>query len=573
MIQRHRNQSAVLSIFFAVLFLSLAGCAPPKSQFRNSFVPPHPRPLVADDLTLDPPEVSADLYSKEQPNFLPAALVTPRSSDVEARLRRSEDHYRSGQRAYQQGDVDAARSEFDYAVDLLLTATATGPDRQRIERRLEQMVDEIYRYDVNGLGSGEDVDKVVYDKSPLDEIREMTFPVDPRLKSKVRDEIAATSSQLPLELNDSVLSSINFFSSDRGRKILSYGMKRSGRYRPMIQRVLEEEKVPQELIYLAQIESGFYPRAISYRSCVGMWQFQAWRGKEYGLNRTAFVDERMDPEKSTRAAARHLHDLYTQFGDWYLAMAAYNCGPGCVDRAVQRTGFADFWKLRDMGALPKETTNYVPVIVAITIMMKNARDYGMDQIEIENPLEYDTVKLEADTHLALVADAAAMPISELRDLNPALLRGIGPAGHELHVPKGMGPVLLEAFESVPREKRATWRLHKVEPGETLAVIAKRYRAGTDAILAANKSTRLDTPAVGELLVIPAAPEPATRVRAAAKRAETTVASRGSKRKAAVRAASAKSSVARAAVVRKTAYTSRAPKALPRKGTVKTASLR
>ena len=280
------------------------------------------------------------------------------------------------------------------------------------------------RYDVNGLGSGEDSDKVVYDKSPLDSILEMTFPIDPRLKTQVKDEIAATSSQLPLEANDSVLSYINFFSTERGRKILRYGMQRSGKYRPMIRRVLDEEGLPQELIYLAQIESAFSPRAISRKRCVGLWQFSVWDGRNRGLEQNGFVDERMDPEKSTRAAAKHLHELYNQFGDWYLAMAAYNCGPACVDRAVQRTGYADFWKLRGMNALPQETTNYVPVILAITIMVKNPKDYGLDAFEYESPVEYETVKIEAPTNVALIADAMERSVSEIRDLNPALLKGI-----------------------------------------------------------------------------------------------------------------------------------------------------
>src|SRR5437764_9724710 len=132
----------------------------------------------------------------------------------------------------------------------------------------------------------------------------------------------------------------------------------------MIRRIFDQEGVPQELIHLAQAESGFLARAKSRKAAVGMWQFLAWRGREYGLDQTAYSDDRLDPEKATQAAARHLHDLYNEFGDWYLAMAAYNCGPGCVERAVQRTGYADFWELRAHNALPRETQNYVPLILA-----------------------------------------------------------------------------------------------------------------------------------------------------------------------------------------------------------------
>src|SRR6185369_7634744 len=187
--------------------------------------------------------------------------------------------------------------------------------------------------------------------------------------------------------NDTVLGYINYFST-RGHRTIVAGIQRSGRYRPMIQRVLDEEGVPQELIHLAQAESGFIPRAVSRAAAGGMWQFLKWRGQQYGLMQTGYTDERMDPEKATRAAARHLRDLYNEFGDWYLAIAAYNCGPGTVERAVERTGYADFWELRARRMLPIETTNYVPIILAMTIMAKNAPEYGLDHITLEAPVEY-----------------------------------------------------------------------------------------------------------------------------------------------------------------------------------------
>ena len=222
---------------------------------------------------------------------------------------------------------------------------------------------------------------------------------------------------------------------------------------------------------------------------------------EYGLNQSAFHDERLDPEKATRAAARHLRDLYNQFGDWYLAMAAYNCGPGCVDRAVQRTGYADFWTLRDMGALPRETTNYVPLILAMTIMAKNPKDYQLDEFEPEPALVYETVKLDAPTSLALLADAAERPISELRELNPALLRATAPAGYEVHMPKGTASPVVAALQSIPANRRATWRVHHVAPG-------KRSRLPSDIepplppSREANPSY-VNSPAAGEVLIIPA----------------------------------------------------------------------
>jgi len=381
-------------------------------------------------------------------------------------------------------------------------------------------VERIHRYDIEGLGAGSEDTGVAYDKSPLQDILELTFPIDPSLKNKVRDQLQATASQLPLEVNDEVLRYVNFFQSDRGKRTLIAGLKRAGRYRAMILQVLSEEGVPQELIHLAQAESGFLPRALSPAAAAGMWQFVAWRGREYGLNQTAYLDDRLDPEKATRAGARHLRDLYHQFGDWYLAMAAYNCGPGCVSRAVERTGYADFWELRRRNAIPRETTNYVPIIVAMTIMVKNAQDYGIADVEPDPALTYDTVPMTSATSLSLASDLLDVPAAELRELNPSLLRDVAPAGYGLRVPRGSAPTLTAALQSVPAEKRTTLRTHRVQPGETLATIAKRYRTAPGGLLALNKSS-LEEVAAGDLVIVPAAPVVVKAPRASSRRAATT----------------------------------------------------
>ncbi len=280
-------------------------------------------------------------------------------------------------------------------------------------------------------------------------------------------------------------------------------MSDPGRYRPMIQRVLQEEGIPQELIHLAQAESGFIPRAISRKAAGGMWQFVVFRGQQYGLMQTRFTDDRMDPEMATRAAAHHLHDLYNEFGDWYLAIAAYNCGPGTVEKAVERTGYADFWELRSRGALPAETTNYVPIILAMTIMEKNAAEYGLEGVQLDAPLEYDTVKTDAVTSLTLISDITELPAAQLAEMNPAALKGMVPAGYTLHVPKGMGDDVAQALAKVPADRRTAWRIHRAEPDETLTLIGKRYGVSPASIVAAN-GLASDTPAAGNRLLIPAA---------------------------------------------------------------------
>jgi membrane-bound lytic murein transglycosylase D len=502
MTQHRRKVKGTLFAFFTLLFLTASGCGPSKSQsFRTAFLPSLPH-TTSESAEQNVPPAAPNLYAGETPNPLAGMAAPPKPTETEFRLMRAQERFEAGKRAYAQGDLAAARQDFDKAIDTLLATPEAAPDRARIERRLEQIVDAVYRYDVKGLGAGEDWDKVVYDKSPLDGMLQMTFPVDPRLKPKVKEEIQATVSQLPLEENDTVLGYIHFFSTDRGKKVLVSGLKRAGRYKPMIERVLREEGVPSELIYLAQAESGFLPRAVSYKKAAGMWQFVAWRGKEYGLEQSSYEDERLDPEKATRAAAKHLHDLFNEFGDWYLAMAAYNCGPGRVANAVERTGYADFWRLRDLGVLPRETTNYVPLILAMTIMAKNPNDYGLDRVDLEPAADVETVKLTAPTGLELIADAAELPVSELRELNPSLLRTVTPAGFEIRLPRGSASAVTAALESIPPERRCSWRMHRVGAGETLASIAKRYRTGPALIAEANPSLA-ESPAEGDFVIIPA----------------------------------------------------------------------
>jgi len=438
------------------------------------------------------------------------AQVVP--SELDDLISRAQNRVLVGKRLLQSGDLEGARRSFDRAVEILLNAPLTAEDRAKVERRLEEIVDLIYRYDVERLGAGNPAGEP-FDQSPLDEIRELNFPLDPRMKGLVRQQIEATQSQLPLEMNDSVLSFVNYFTTGRGRGTLINGWRRSHRYKPMIERILAEEGVPQELIYLAQAESGFLPRAVSHKAACGMWQFVAFRGKEYGLDQTSLIDLRLDPERATRAAARHLKDLYREFGDWYLAIAAYNCGPGCVSRAVERIGSADYWELRRVNAIPRETTNYVPIILALTIVTKNAKDYGIDLSDPDPAIEYDTVTLDSPANLDLIADAADIPVSGIRDLNPSLLKNVAPAGHEVRVPRGLSGQIVSAIEAVPVAQRASWRLHRVRPGENLAEIAQRYRMTPKSILSANSHSG-DGLSEGDVLMIPvSAAAPAAKSKA------------------------------------------------------------
>ncbi len=467
-----------------------------------------------------------------------AVPPSPLSPDVQSRLQRATLKLQEGKRLLQEGQSGAARESFDRAVQILLEVPVATENRALVERQLEEMIDVIYGYDLDALGAGSQ--EPGFERSPLDDLRELTFPVDPKLKDLVPHQLESTSSQLPLEINDTVLSFINYFTATKpGRNTLINGWRRSGRYRPMIERILAEEGVPQELIFLAQAESGFIPRARSVKAACGMWQFVQFRGREYGLTQDGQIDLRLDPEKATRAAARHLRDLYMQFGDWYLAMAAYNCGPGCVGRAVERTGYADYWELHRRNAIPRETRNYVPIILAMTIVTKNAEAYGIVLDDPEPALEYDTIRVSAPTHVELIAGAADYPISGIRDLNPAILRSVAPSGLDVRLPKGQAASVRAAIDAIPSSQRASWRLHRVKTGESLTEIAQLYKTSPKTILAANTGNGSSIQE-GDMLMVPASGDRVPKVAAAkvtAVKSRTRTVSQGS-----TKSATAKSKV-------------------------------
>jgi membrane-bound lytic murein transglycosylase D len=274
----------------------------------------------------------------------------------------------------------------------------------------------------------------------------------------------------------------------------------------MVSRTFQEVGVPQDLIYLAMAESGFQPLAVSRAGARGMWQFMAGRGSMYGLDRNWWVDDRQDPVKSTRAAALHLKDLYNEFGDWYLAMAAYNTGPGNIQHAVERTGYADFWELYKRGVLPKETQNYVPIIVAVTIMAKNPAQYGLQNIVPEKPQATDQVNINYPVDLRLVAECLDTSSDTLLQLNPSLLRLTTPKDQTftLNLPAGTKDKYETAIALIPPDMRTFWRYHRVEYGESLSSIAHTFHTSASVIEEANNLTS-DEVTVGSKLIIPISP--------------------------------------------------------------------
>jgi membrane-bound lytic murein transglycosylase D len=422
------------------------------------------------------------------PAPVPEITATPGpSADPAADLiAKVEKEYTAGQENYKAGHLEAARQNFDRAFDMLLGSELQINSDPRLEAEFDRILEGTNGFEMQALQQGDGFTEQKSEPAPIDQANDVTYPVDANIKAKAEAEIKSTHSDLPLMMTDQVASYINYFSS-RGRSILENGLVRSGRYDEMIRRTLKEEGVPQDLIYLAQAESGFHPLAVSRVGARGIWQFMASRARGYGLQRDWWVDDRQDPEKSTRAAARHLKDLYQQFGDWYLAMAAYNSGPGTVQSAVKRTGYADFWELYRRNVLPKETRNYVPIIVAVTIMAKNPGQYGLDHLEKEKAAPFDSVTIDYPVDLRLVAECVDVSAADLQDLNPSLLRLTTPKDHpfQLHLPTGTKDKFETAIAAVPPDMRVWWRYHKVQAGDTLTTLARTYRTTSKAIAEAN----------------------------------------------------------------------------------------
>ncbi|MGA9642200.1 MAG: LysM peptidoglycan-binding domain-containing protein [Terriglobales bacterium] len=495
----HRYPAILLCGFLAATL----GCQ--SAQKPSSFMPPEraQAPAIISNAAQGTSQPKPAATTEAKPNQLAAkALAVDPVAEVIARV---EKEYGAGEQNYRAGHLEAAKQNFDSAFNQLLGSGLDVQSDPRLEAELNRILDGVNGLELAALQQGDGFSEQQSEPAPIDEANELTPPVDENVRAKAEAEIKSTRSDLPLMMTDQVAGYINYF-SNRGRGTIERALARSGQYEEMIRRTLKQEGVPQDLIYLAQAESGFHPLAVSRAGARGIWQFMASRASGYGLERNWWIDERQDPEKATRAAAHHLKDLYDQFGDWYLAMAAYNSGPGTVQSAVKRTGYADFWELYRRNVLPKETRNYVPIILAVTIMAKNPEQYGLGTVAKEKPVPYETVKIDYPIDLRLVAECVDASASELQELNPSLLRLTTPKDQafELHLPAGSAGKFETVVASIPVDKRVWWRYHKVQAGETLASIARTYRTTPTSIREAN-SLDEDALAPESRLIIPIAP--------------------------------------------------------------------
>ncbi len=490
--------AAVVAIFF------LTSC---DEGARISRATRAPKP--ADDAAL-----SADLPLPISAREGRAALfIRPPKSGVAILAEAVESEFVQGQKEAASGHPDAARKNFDRGAAWLAQSGFDLHSDSRLEELYGQIVAAREALELApGVASDESNDSAAgaAPEAPIDEIADLALPEDPRRKEIAEREMAALQHDLPLTATDPVLTYLNFFETPRGRAIVARGLRRAGRYRGMIARVLREEGLPQDLIYVAQAESAFEPLALSRARALGIWQFMASSGAKYGLDHTWWVDDRRDPEKSTRAAARYLRDLYGIFGDWYLALAAYNTGEANVMKAVERTGYADFWELHRRNALPRQTRNYVPIILALAMIAKDPAKHGID-VQEDEPLECDAVKPGHPIDLRLVAEAIDENVELVKALNPQLLRPVTPADPDfvLLLPKGTAEQFSAEIAAIPPEKWLSWRRYHVAEGDSLPALARRYGVTPAAIAEANGMEAGAALEAGEGLTIPANRPPAT----------------------------------------------------------------
>ena len=487
-------------LFLGGILLALlpSGCGPSAAKSAPASAAPQatapPLPVAAAPLHAQP----------EAPR--PSAAE---QQHVKQLIQQVEATYARGDADYRRGKLPEAKAEFDRAVDLMLASGIDIRSDQQLSDEFDHIVDQVNGLEMEALKQGNGFAPQV-EPTPADVASDVTFAVDPNLVAKAKADLATTKSDLPLVMNDYVAAFINFFANtQKGHNTLLHSFQRSGRYRAMIQRVMAEEGVPQDLIYLAVAESGFQPRAINRGSHAGgIWQFMPTG--EYGLTRNGYVDERFDPEKSTRAYARYMKFLYNQLGDWYLAMAAYDWGAGNVQRAVEKTGYADFWELYKRHNVPGETANYVPEILAAIIIANNPTQYGFDDISLDPPVLTDNVTVNYSIDLRLVSDLVGAPVDEIEALNPSLLRMATPPDvpYDLHLPAGAATLFEDRVASIPEAKRGSWRYHTVAADDTVASVAHEYRVQPETLAEANQLSESASLQGVAALVVPVAPEAA-----------------------------------------------------------------
>ena len=447
------------------------------------------------------------------PAPLQAPVPVPKPVDPITRLiETSQQHFLAGERELHMGHLDRARLEFDRAVDVLLDSPYGARTEIRLREHFDRLVDRINAYEVTALAQGDGFSEKAYEPASIDELLKIaTFPkpdADLKTTEAVKADLATTVHDVPIPQNSRVLSYVELFQG-RLRDYIQESLTRGTKYLPMIHEVFRAEGLPLDLAYIPIIESGFKTNALSRASAKGPWQFMRATAIEQGLKHNWYIDERSDPEKATIAAAKYLKSLHKLFdGDWHLVLAAYNGGMGRVQRAMSRAGVSDFWRLSATSRyLPRETREYVPLILAAIIVAKNPAQYGFE-IVAEPPIGYDTVRVPKPIDLRRVAEWTDTTINEIQALNPELRRLTTPlktSDYDLKVPTGTAGQFQARLATASPGELITLKSYTVKRGDSLSRIARRLRVSTADLAEANNISRRSKLRIGQELVIPRAP--------------------------------------------------------------------
>ncbi len=486
---------------------ALASTAPPIAPIPDD--PPLQSSSAPDPASEPQSPQPANIAAQNQPQTQPKAGVTqpPPSDQVTKLLKEADDLYQDGLKDYDADQMDGAKDKFDQALGLLLASGLDIRGDDRLNSEFDRLVENTYNLEISALQRGSAMSSHAYEPAPIESFAGLTFPVDPNVRETAKHEVAAVQSDLPLTSNDYVSGALTYL-QNHARHYIQRVLAGRSMYGPMIEQTLKEEGLPEDLIYLAAGESAFSPYALNSKSgAKGIWQFMVGTGELYGLKKNRWVDEREDPVKSTRAAARCLKDLYHTYGDWFLAMAAYDWSPNGVQKAIERTGYADYWKLRELGALPSETQNYVPIFVAIALIAKDPQAYGFE-VPADPPFAADSVEVPEPVDLRLVAGLIDHPVDELVRLNPSMLTWATPPNDptfRLNLPAGTRDIYEKAVAEIPPDRREWWRAYKVESGETLATVAHKFHVSEASLTGANRLPDDHDVDPGARLVIPLSP--------------------------------------------------------------------
>jgi membrane-bound lytic murein transglycosylase D len=449
----------------------------------------------------------ANTYAQSLPSSLRTTVndVERDNPRVLQIMETAEQHYKLGELNLKDKNMDAARTEFDKAVDSVLESGMDVRSNPKLQTFYLQLVERVYRMEVampaptqNAGGqpaqfvaastnaTANDVAVVQqqpgflreqkFEPSPLDELSRLELtPEEKQVTTEdvAKLEEAKNAVDFGFNSNNLIQGFINYYQG-RGRATMENGLRRSGRYISMARRIFREEGVPEDIVWLGQVESAWRPTAYSWAAASGLWQFIPSTGAEYGLRQNAWIDERNSFEKATRASARYLKHLNRYYnGNWELALGAYNTGPGNIDRGIRRGGAASFWAAYPY--IAQETRNYVPNILATILIAKNPAKYGFHNIRPDAPLAYDVVNVPSATSLQLIASATDTSVDYIRSLNPELRRDTTPRGesYNLRVPPGRGKSFVAILKRIPGDRRESAKVISVAPGEDLQSVAAR----------------------------------------------------------------------------------------------------